>query len=488
MRIPLVLQSDRSECAVACLAMVAGFHGHNASLREFRERFRTSQRGTTLAGLRDYAEQLGFKCRGIRAELDELDQIRAPAILHWDLDHFVVLQKVGRGRVTVLDPAVGQRRMRIADVDDRFTGVALELAPTLEMVRRRPTPTIGLPDFLPVFRGLGGTLATVCALTLALQVFALAMPLNTQLAVDQGVRQGDLGVVAALAIGFGLVGLAAAATEWLRSLLVQYVGSSATFRIVSGLAHHLFRLPDAWFTARHTGDVVSRFASTAPIGQFLITGAFGVLVDVLMVLGALAILLVYAWQLTAVLCMFLAAFAMLHLGTAGRVRDLTFESITAGANEDTSFIENVERHRAIKLLGAEALREDAWGDRYVESLNADVRLARFGAHVGFAAGAVGAVQGVVMLLLGAGRVIDGLFTLGQRFAFSSYAALLTTRIHAVVAALVAFRMLKLHRERIADIALEPRETPLGQEGAKHDVQGRVDIEGLRFRYGDDAPL
>ena len=417
-----------------------------------------------------------------------MGQLRAPAILHWDLDHFVVLKKVSGGRVTVLDPAVGLRRLRLSDVDGRFTGVALELVPTLELARRKRGANVGLRDFVPVFRGLGGALGTVCVLTVALQAFALAMPLNMQLAVDHGVRQGDFGIVAALAVGFGLIGLVSAATEWLRDLLVQYVGSSSTFRMVSGLAHHLFRLPDAWFTARHTGDVVSRFASTAPIGAFLMTGAFGLLVDAVMVVGALAILLVYSWELTAVLCAFLGSLAVLRLVTAGHARNLTHEAITAAAHEDSSFIENVERHRAIKLLGAETLREDAWGERYVESVNADIRLARFGAHVGFAGAALGAVQSVVMLLLAAGRVIDGLFTLGQLFAFASYAALLSGRGQAVVEELVAFRMLRLHRERIADIALETRETPLGEQGARRELGGQVDIEGLRFGYGDDAPL
>ena len=487
MRIPLILQSDRSECAVACLAMVAAFHGNTASLRDYRARFRTSHRGTTLASLRDYAEQLGFKCRGVRAELDELAQLRRPAILHWELDHFVVLQSVGRRWVTVVDPAVGLRRLRTVEVSDRFTGVALELSPTLGFVRRKETASVGLLDFIPAFRGLGGALAAACVLTVTLQAFALAMPLNMQLAVDHGVRQGDWGIVTALALGFGFVGLISATTAWLRDLLVQYVGSSSTFRIVTGLAHHLFRLPDSWFTARHTGDVVSRFASTAPIGQFLMTGAFGLLVDAVMVVGAFAILLLYSWDLTAVLCTFLAAFALLRFGTVGHVRNLTHEAIGAGAREDSSFIENVERHRAIKLLGAEALREDAWGEQYVESINADLRLARFGAHVGFAGGAIGAVQSVVVLLLGAGKVIDGMFTLGMLFAFSSYGGLFSMRVHAVIESVVTFRMLRLHRERIADIVLEPRETPAEERGFRRSLQGRIDVQSLRFAYGDDAP-
>ncbi len=238
-----------------------------------------SQRGGTLANLRDYAEQLGFQCRAVRAELDELPQLRRLAILHWDLNHFVVLKATGRNSVRIVDPAVGTRRLSIVEASERFTGVAMELMPTMELKRRTATESVGLKSFLPAFRGLGASLGATFVMTLALQAFGLAMPLHTQFTVDQGVRQGDMDIVVALAVGFGLVGLVSATTQWLRTLLVQYVGNTLAFRMMTGLAHHLLRLPDSWFVARHPGDVISRFASTAPVGEFLMTGAFAILVD-----------------------------------------------------------------------------------------------------------------------------------------------------------------------------------------------------------------
>ena len=307
MRVPVILQADRTECGLACLAMVAAFHGHRESLRAYRAKFRVSHRGVTLRDLRDYAQRLGFKCRPVRLALDELVRVRRPAILHWDLDHFVVLQSVQRKRIHIVDPAVGARRLNFSEVSERFTGVALELSPTMALASANAEDAVGLKAFFPAFRGIGGSLGTVCIMTLALQAFALVVPLNLQFTVDQGVRQGDMNVVAALAIGFGLVGLIAALVEWLRVLLVQYVGNTSAFRITTGLAHHLLRLPDEWFAARHTGDVIARFGSTAPVGQFLMTGAFDMLVSALMTLGALAILIAYSGLLTAALCAFLAA-------------------------------------------------------------------------------------------------------------------------------------------------------------------------------------
>ena len=295
-------------------------------------------------------------------------------------------------------------------------------------------------------------------------------------------------VVLVLAVGFGLVGLLAAALGYVRSLLVQYVGNTSAFRMDAGLAHHMIRLPDSWFEARHTGDVMSRFNSTAPIRKFLTTGAFTMLVDVMMAIGSFAMLVAYSWNLTLAVCAFLMIFTVLNLATYPRLRDLEHESITALAHEDSSFIENIERHRAIKLLGLESQRENTWGTRYVDAVNAATRLVRFQVHVGFAGSVIGSVQTATMLVLAAAEVVGGRFTLGMLFAFISYSGIFASRCHALIGAVVQLRMLQLHCERVADIGLEERESGPALLGANHQLAGAVEACGLSFAYGEDDGL
>ena len=485
MPLPVVLQSERAECGLACLAMVAGFYGYKSTLRELRSKFRLSLRGMTLRRLRDCAESVGLACRGVRVELDELPQLRTPAILHWELDHFVVLKSAGRRGVVLVDPAIGRRRLTFEEASVHFTGVALEVAPTPAFQEKKEAEAVKLSAFLAALKGLSSPLAAIFVMTLLLQLFALAMPLQMQFTVDQGIRQGDMNIVVALAVGFGLLALISAVAGYLRSLLVLYVGNTSALRMVGSLAHHLLRLPDGWFSARHTGDVLSRFGSIAPIRSFLMTGAFAMLVDAFMAIGAFVVLLVYAWDMTLALCVFLVLFAGLNLATYVPLRNLTHESIAAGALENSSFIENVQRHRAIKLLGAETDREDAWGERYVNSINAGARLSRFGIHVGLAGSLLSNVEGVIMMLLGAWKVIQGEFTLGMLFAFSSYGSMFSSRVHGLIGALVGLRMLKLHQERIADIGLEEREVPAERKGRRLDLRGEICIKSLDFAYGEE---
>ncbi len=444
-----------------------------------------SMRGATLRKLHDCGEQLGLSCRAVRIELEELKQLRTPAILHWEFDHFVVLKSVNRHGLSVVDPALGTRRLSMDEVSGRFTGVALELAPTPAFSRTRAVDSVKLSSFMASFRGLAGPLGAIFAMTALLQVFALVMPLQMQFTVDQGIRQGDMNIVVALAVGFGAIAVVSAVTEYFRSLLLLYTGNTAAFRMVGGLVHHLLRLPDAWFTARHPGDVLSRFHSVAPIRDFLMSGAFALLVDSIMAIGAFTVMLLYSWKMTLALCGFLALTSALRLATYARLKHLTHESIAAGALEESSFIENIQRHRSIKLLGAEGDREDAWGQRYVTSLNAEARLGRFGIHLQLAASSITAVETAAMLLLGASQVIVGAFTLGMLFAFNSYSGMFAARVHSLVRALLDMRMLKLHRERIADIGLEQREVPAGKHGIRAEIRGAVSVRSLSYAYNDE---
>ena len=183
----------------------------------------------------------------------------------------------------------------------------------------------------------------------------------------------------------------------------------------------------------------------------------------------------------------LACLAMVAAGYRP-LRALTEESIAAGARENSSFIENVERHRAIKLLGAEVVRENTWGERYVHSVNAGAYLARFQMHVGLAAGLMGALENSVLLLLGAQKVITGEFTLGMWFAFSSYGAILSNRLHALISAAVGMRMLKLHQERVSDIGLAPKEVTTERTGIRAELEGRIAIDSLSFAYDEEEGM
>ncbi|MES2211523.1 MAG: cysteine peptidase family C39 domain-containing protein, partial [Pseudomonadota bacterium] len=134
--LPMLLQSEVAECGLACMAMVASYHGHQLDLNSVRRYYPISLRGTNLQHLSELADRLGFSCRALRLELGEMGQLQLPAILHWDLNHFVVLKKVTDTGVIVHDPAHGVRTYTFAEASKHFSGVALELQPSTKFEKK----------------------------------------------------------------------------------------------------------------------------------------------------------------------------------------------------------------------------------------------------------------------------------------------------------------------------------------------------------------
>ena len=176
-RLPMLLQIEAAECGLACIAMLASYFGHRAEPAGLRRRFGLSLKGATLREVMRIAGQLGMASRPVRLAMDELPLLRTPCVLHWDLNHFVVLRSVGRGGAVIHDPGVGIRRMALAEVFRHFTGVALEITPTARFEIADRPPRVRMRALLGNLVGLKRSLGHLLALALVLEVFALVSPL-----------------------------------------------------------------------------------------------------------------------------------------------------------------------------------------------------------------------------------------------------------------------------------------------------------------------
>ncbi|PJK11950.1 hypothetical protein CO614_06400 [Lysobacteraceae bacterium NML120232] len=197
-----ILQSEAAECGLASLAMVAGHHGLELSLPELRQRFPLSLKGAKLAQLIHIAQALGFKTRALRLDMDDLDKLALPCVLHWDLNHFVVLQKVSGRKLVILDPAIGKRVLTLEEVSEHFTGVALELAPGETFAPRKAVPSISVRQLTGKITGLWRALAQILLLSIALQVFVVLAPFFMQWVVDQVLVSADRDLLTVLGLGF----------------------------------------------------------------------------------------------------------------------------------------------------------------------------------------------------------------------------------------------------------------------------------------------
>ncbi len=487
-RLPIILQAEAAECGLACLAMVAGYYGHKESLSELRRRFSVSLKGTTLNGLVGAADRLGMSARAVRLELDELKQLQCPCILHWGLNHFVVLKKVGRREIFIHDPARGKRTLPVTEASKYFTGVALELTPTPDFVKKKQPEKVRILDLWSRMTGFMPNIVQLILLAAMLQVFALISPLVNQLVVDEAITKGDVSFLNVVIVGFALLLVIQTAIGTLRSWVGMVFGRLLTFQMRSNLLRHVLRLPAEWFEKRHVGDVISRMGSLGPV-QELFTSAFvTILLDGIMAVATLAMMFLYSKTLAAAVIGVIVLSFLVRLATFPYVRRMNEEQIHKDAELQSLLLETIRGARAIKIFGREQDRHGLWQNTFTESMNIGIRLQKFGIISGSITGVVFGLLDLGILYLGAKEVIAGSLTLGMFFAFQSYRSQFSGRVSALVGQYFAFRMVGLHLERLADIVHTEVETGLDTPDISiAPLNGLIEVRGLTFRYGESDP-
>src|SRR5215210_9175636 len=299
-QLPVLRQAEAAGCGLACLAMVASYHGHRIDLNTLRRRYPASLNGVTLRALIQVASHLHLLCRPLRYELEHLRQLRLPAVLHWNMSHFVVLKAVTRKGIVVHDPAAGEKFYPVAEASKHLTGVALELAPTESFVAQDERARLPLSAFWGQLSGSGHALVQILALSVVLQLLALAAPFYMQLTIDEVIARGDVDLLLVLALGFALLMVIQTASTAIRSLVLLIVQNVLHFELGGRLFRHLIRLPTSYFEKRHIGDLLSRFSSLEPIRNLLAEGMIAALIDGVMAAVTLAMLFIYSTQLALV--------------------------------------------------------------------------------------------------------------------------------------------------------------------------------------------
>lgn len=489
-RIPIIRQCEAAECGLACLAMVSCAEGMQVTLTQLRHRYPMSLKGATLAQLVDVARRMGLTARAVRLELDELRQLRIPCILHWDLNHFVVLERVTRTSVVLVDPAQGRRTLSLDEASRHFTGVALELTPGADLRATRPVPSVSPWQLTGPVRGLRAAIGQVLALSLALQVFILLAPFFMQWVVDQVLVAGDRDLLAVLGIGFSLSLLLQTAIALLRGWSLVHLSSSLGMQWVGSTFAHVMRLPIEFFERRHLGDVTSRLASVHAIRKVLTSSFVEAIIDGIMAMGTLAVMVAYNGRLALVTVVAVAIYVLLRAMAYRPLKDLSEQQLVAVARQQTYLLESLRGVQAIRLAGHARLRHAAHAALTVDAVNGEVSLARMG--LGFAAASqiVFGSERIAVVWLGALAAMEGGFTVGMLVAYLAFKDQFAQRSASLVDKWVEFRMLKLHGERLADILLYPPEElddPVDGRSCRPRLPPRIEAEELSFRYADGDP-
>ncbi|OCH05512.1 peptidase domain-containing ABC transporter [Aliivibrio fischeri] len=493
-KLSLIRQTESAECGVACLAMVADWYGYSVSLRSLRATFGVTQHGMSFARLIECAELLKLSSRAIRLDLNELEQLSTPCILHWNLNHFVVLKSVKKNKVIIHDPANGVVTLTLAEVNKHFTGIALELTPTHEFKERDDKPTIKLSTLIGKTVGLKSALIKIFIFALVLETLALLLPMLNQIIIDEVLVGYDENLLILVIFAILLITatqiLIGLAKEWATILL------SVNFNMqwTTNVFHHLFRLPIDWFEKRDIGSISAKFAAINTIQATLTTSVIQALLDVVLVVGTLTVMFLYSSTLSFIALIAAAIYVVLRFtwfGTFKRAEENTWETNT---KEESYFIETIRGVLSLRVNGTLPWRESAWRNLNINRRNAELHEQKLGMIYSTINITIMSLVSAAVLWFGANLVLTGQFTIGMLIAFLSYQGRFSGSISSLIDKYFEYKMLSVYNERLADIVLTKKEichdNPIIAHNNKSfkNHQQIVCFSDVSFSYGLNEPL
>ncbi|EBA1300470.1 peptidase domain-containing ABC transporter, partial [Salmonella enterica] len=489
-RVPVIHQTETSECGLACLAMICGHFGKNIDLISLRRKFNLSSRGANLTGINSIAEQLGMVTRALSLELDELGALKTPCILHWDFSHFVVLVSVKRNRYVLHDPARGRRNVGLEEMTRYFTGVALEVWPGSEFSAETTQNRIHLRSLINCIYGIKSTLAKIFCLSVVIEAINLIIPVGTQLVMDHAIPAGDRGLLTLISAGLMFFILLRAATGMLRAWSSLVMGTLINVQWQSGLFNHLLRLPLAYFERRKLGDIQSRFGSLDTLRATFTTSVVGAIMDSIMVVGVFVMMLLYGGYLTWIVLGFTTVYVLVRLVTYSYYRQISEETLVRGARASSYFMETLYGIATVKIQGMAERRGTHWLNLKIDAINSGIKLTKMDLFFGGINTFVAACDQVAILWLGTSLVIDNQMTIGMFVAFGSFRGQFSDRVASLTNFLLQLRMVSLHNERIADIALHEKEEKKPELDIVADMSPvSLETTDLSYRYdSQSAPV
>ncbi|QBX85830.1 peptidase domain-containing ABC transporter [Enterobacter roggenkampii] len=486
-RVPLVHQTESSECGLACLAMICSHYGKQSNLIALRQQFNLSARGTTLSGMTQIAEQLGLATRCLSLDLNELSALKTPCILHWDFNHFVVLVSVKQNRAILHDPDRGRRKVGMEEMSKYFTGIALEVWPGSTFAAQPTSHQFSLRSLAAKVHGLKGMLGKIFFYSLIIETINLLIPIGTQLALDHAIPAADMGLLTVICIGLFLFTLLRVALSSLRSWSSLIMTTLINVQWQSGLFTHLVRLPLSYFERRKLGDIQSRFGSLNTLRETFTSSIIGALIDGTMMMGVIVMMILYGGWLTGVVIGFTALYVLTRLLTYSTYRELSEETLIRDARTRSYFMETLYGIATVKMQGLSERRGTHWLNLEIDTINTEIKITKMDLLFGGVNAFIIACEQITMLWLGSKLIIENAMTIGMFIAFGVFREQFADRIWSLTNFLMKLRMMHLHNERVSDIALNVREMKKPDREIINTMQPvTLETHALSYRYDEHS--
>lgn len=488
-KLPIILQDERAECGHACVAMISNFWGHQLDLYSLRSISNTSSRGVTLFDINTLFEKLGFVTRALQVPMEELHLIKCPAVLHWNMNHFVVLKKVKKNQVVIHDPAGGVRHCSLEEFSQSYTGILLEVEKSNDFKEIYSHKKLTLYHLFKTVRGVNKFLILLILLSLSIEVLSLLNPLFIQYVTDDVIGFSERSNLYVIAAGFAILAIIQVFTDYIRGNLVIYFTNNLTEQFSSNVVKHLLKLPLAFFEKRHKGDLQSKFQAIDHIQKKISTDFVNTVLDGFMICINFFIMTVYSPLLTAFVTLALLVCLGFRYASYHQLRKHTEASIQQHAKAMTVFLETLQGIIPIKSFLKERVRFGTWRNCYIDSLNADIRISKLNVVYQVATQLLFHIEHIVVVCVGASLVLSNKFSVGMLVAFLSYRLLLVNKTSSFIQNMFDYKLISIQLNRLSDILFQQPEVVESGLGGEECIKGALALEKVSFKYNSsETPI
>jgi len=490
-RTPTVLQMEMTECGAAALGSVLAYHGRRVPLEELRVACGVSRDGSRAGNVVRAARRYGLEATGMRREVDELLGGAFPVIVFWNFNHFVVVEGASRTKVWLNDPATGPRTVSRAEFAEGFTGVSLEF-------RRGPAFTRGgapagvLSKLTGRLKGVRGAIAIVAWISVMLVIPGMVVPGLTAAFVDKVLVQRFTGWLDPLLIGLGVTLLVNVLLRSVQGLVLLRIELRMALEQSARFAWHVLTLPAAFFSQRHTGDLVNRVDANDRVATLLARD-----------FGNAAANCVTAGFLGAVMIAYDATLAAIVL--AGAALNVVFVRLLQGSLANAAqrlqmehgrlFSASVVGLQSIETLKATGGENDffaRWAGYHARTINSEQKLAIYQQSIDLLPPILLSLTSAAVLGVGALKVIHGEMTLGILVAFQGLLVSFAAPVQQMVGVAAKVQEASADLSRLDDVLnyrpdwrfAPPAEAPAPAEAR---AAGRLTMQGVSFGYNALEP-
>lgn len=485
-RFPFIMQHDEMTCGTTCLMMISKYYGKTFSSSRLRDMAHVDLSGSSLANLAGAAEQLGFATRGLKIDIDSLEQVTLPCIIHWQGYHYVVVYRITKEHVWIADPAKGLRKFTRSAFLDNWNGITLTLEP-MPTFETQEEDRSSIKNFLQFVIPHRRMLLEIFGASLLMNIFGLATPIFTQNVIDKVIAHNNVSMLNVMIIGMLIVLIFRVLVGMIRQYLIVHTSMKIDLRMLVTFYKHMLALPLGYFKVRKIGDFISRFGENMKIRNFMTNIALTLILDSILIVVYLSLMLYYNIQMTVLTLLFIPVFAGLTLGFTPVLKRLNIDSFAAGVDQRSHLIESINAIDTVKAMNVENSTRWKWEDKFIKSLNIDFKLYMSTMYFNSIGDFIGTLSSTFILWFGAHKVMQGALSIGELMAFMSLMGSVITPINRIIVAWDDVQQTLVSVDRLNDVFTAKPELPLTGETATglplHDPRGELEFKGVYFRYG-----